>query len=322
MRPLAPLLSLVVSLGCALSFSGCGDDGSAPGSSGINDIRPPAQQSIYLRNPKRESRPPGAEIFNSKTLTMSDASLIRRSGDQTVTGTADMLLRDVWTVDVVSENERTYSIDEMSFSQKSEIGGKPLEQSLDSDLASVESFRVTREQPDSKWEYIEQELSGLQELELKTIGDMWNEGSHVLYPEEPLEMNQSWSADPKALSYIMSPRLQIDNGEVTCRLQDITVHRGERCAEVAIDIDISGVLKTQGSSTNVQIALKGTIIRSLQSFFDMRTELEGTMQWEMEFPVEKSSVSIDGIARYIGISELKVDKSASKEADSTARTGS
>jgi len=311
------LSSLLTCLACCcgvLLFSSCGESDDTPDTgTGMNSNRPPAQQSIYLRRESKEKRKAGTEIFSTKTLTMSDARLTRHSGDESVVGSADMILRDAWTVDIISDNERTFRIDEMSFSQKSEAGGKPRQQSLNSDLVGAKSFIVKRDNPESGWELAEQELSGLHERELKAIGEVWSEHSHALYPEESLEIGQEWTADPKALGYIISPRLQIDNGEVNCRLHDITVHRGERCAEISIDIDVSGVLKTHGTRTNVQIALAGTITRSLQTFFDMRTELEGTMQWEMDFPVEKSSVSIDGIAKYIGISEMSTGNKESDE---------
>jgi hypothetical protein len=303
--------SLHISLACLCGIvllPSCGDSGDGkpdPGGTGTNSIQPPLQKAIYLRS--RNARPPGTSFSNSATLTMADAKLITRRGDDSVNGKVTTIMRDVWDVTQVSPTERSFTIEEMSLTNISTIEGKVKNDRSESTLAGL-PLKVTRNSESAPWVLSppEQKLTHLQEIDLRMLGKLWAEGSNDLYPEESLEIGQSWKADPKAFGMIVSPRLKVEHGEVTCRLDEITVLRNQRCGAVNIDIDITGTFEMGGGAgMQVQIALTGTIMRSLYKNFDMRTELKGSMQMEMEFPDQDRTISIDGVAEFFQIADMR-----------------
>lgn len=302
------LLTCLAGLCGAVFLCGCDDSGAGkPGvnGTGTETPQPPLQQAIYLRsNTKRVA---GTTFRNSATLTMADANLTVQREDVNLPGKATMIMRELWDVEQISPNERTFTIEEMSRTVDSTIDGKPQKERTESTLAGI-PFKVSRANPDAGWVLAapDKKLSHLQEIDLRMLGKLWDEGSEQLYPLEPLALGQTWKADPKAFGTIVSPRLQVEEGEVSCRLDEITVLRGERCGAVNVDIDISGTFAMAGSSgMKVQIALTGTIMRSLYRNYDLRTELKGSMQIEMDFPEEDTTISIDGVAEFLQLAEMK-----------------
>ena len=246
---------------------------------------------------------------------MENANLVTRRGEETVNGKVTTIMRDLWEVNQISPTERDFTIEEMSLTNETEIAGQPKKDRTESTLAGI-VFKVTRTAESSPWEVAppEQPLTHLQEVDLKMLGNLWDEVSESLYPEERLEIGETWQADPRAFGMIVSPRLKVEEGKVTCRLDEITVLRGERCGSISVDIDITGRFEMSGGTgMQVQIALTGTIMRSLYKFFDMRTELKGSMQMEMEFPDSDTTISIDGVAEFLQLADLdppeKVDES-------------
>ena len=275
-----------------------------PSGTGIDTKTPPPQKAIYLR--ARHERPPGTEFTNTRTLTMKDADVIVRRGEDVVNGTSRMMMREKWDVEQLSPNERVFVIEEMSLGYDSVIGGSSDKQRSASTLIDV-PFKVDREGEGDPWvlEDPETPLASLQESEVRMLGKLWADSTEKLYPEGPLDIGESWNPDPKAFGMIVSPRLEIIEGEVTCTLEEITVLRGERCGKIGVDVDITGVLNMSGSDgIKVQIALTGQILRSLHKNYDMRTELTGTMQTEMEFPDEDTTISIDGVAEFLQLAEM------------------
>ena len=86
-------------------------------------------------------------------------------------------------------------------------------------------FDLTRPDDSTQWKILmpETKLTHLQQAEVRMLGNLWDETSESLYPKESLELGQEWQADPKAFGAIFSPRLKVDDGKVTCRLDEITV---------------------------------------------------------------------------------------------------
>lgn len=304
-RALSPILFLASLCGMAF-LSSCGDSDGTPNSKGpgLDGGRPPEQKAIYLRS--KHARPPGTTFRNSATLTMADANLLMHRGEVDIKGKATTIMRDLWEVVQVSENERTFIIEEMSLSNDSTIEGQRKEDRSESTLAGI-PFKVTRSGPSAEWELAppEVKLVHIQTGDLKMLGNLWSEGTENLYPEEPVDLGETWQPDPKAVGLIVSPRLKVDQGKVTCRLDDITVLRGERCGAVSIDIDITGTFETGGGSgMQVHIELTGTIMRSLYKNFDMRSELKGPIRMEKKLPGEDNTVSIDGVAEVLQLADM------------------
>jgi hypothetical protein len=306
-RALTTLLSLA-SLSAVTFLCSCGDsDGTPdPKGAGLEVGKPPGQKAIYLR--AKHARPPGTTFKNSATLTMADANLLMRRGEADVSGKATTIMRDLWEVVQVSPTERTFTIEEMSLSNDSTISGDRKDERSESTLANI-PFTITRSTETSDWQLLmpEQKLTHLQQGDLRMLGNLWSERTEDLYPEEALDLGETWNPDPKSVGLIVSPRLKVEAGEVSCRLEQITVLRGERCGKISIDIDITGTFETGGGSgMKVQIALTGTILRSLYKNFDMRTELKGPMQMEMELPGQDTTISIDGVAEILQRAEMLI----------------
>lgn len=285
------------------------DSGEAkpkPGGTGIDTSQPPPQKAIYLR--ARHDRPPGTMFRNTATLTMEDADIIiTQEGGESLAGKSNMLMREIWDVIQVTPNERTFTIEEMSIGYDSVIGGRGGKERSASTLVSI-PFKVTRADDSAPWMLSKPEkaLASLQETEMRMLGKLWAESSELIYPKEPLDIGETWKADPKAFGMIVSPRLEIQEGEVTCRLEEITVLRAERCASISVDVDITGVIRMSGSDgIQVQIALTGNIMRALQKNYDMRTELKGSMQMEMSFPEPNRTISVDGVAEFLQLANMK-----------------
>ena len=304
----ASILSLCLAGTCGVAFLvSCGDSEDAvpkPEGTGLDTRQPPTQGTISLST--KDGRPPGTRFRNSATLTMADAKLLTRRGKETVTGAVTTTMRDLWEVNHISPTRRDFSIEEMSLTNESIIEGQPKKDRTDSTLEGI-VFEVARSDESAAWKILppEQNLTPLQEVDLKMLGKLWDEANDSLYPERPLRLGETWKADPKAIGMIVSPRLKVDEGKVNCQLVEITVLRGERCAEVSIDIDITGQFEMGGSNMEVQIALTGTIMRSLYKFFDMRTELTGSIQMEMEFPERDTTISIDGVAEFVQRADVR-----------------
>lgn len=305
-RTLSPLIPCA-GLCAAIFLAACGDTeqvAPTPEGTGQDTSLPPRQKAILLR--ARDARPPGTTFRHTATLTMNDAELITRRGEETLNGTTKVIMREIWEVEQVSANERLFTIEDMSLGYESVIGGKADKQRSESTLGDL-PFKVTRASEAEPWVMVPPEgpLSPLQETEMRMLGKLWTETSTELYPEEPLDLGQTWEADPKAFGMIVSPRLKIDEGKVTCRLDEITVLRGERCGSISVDVDIAGTIAMGGSAgIKVQIALTGTVMRSLYKNYDMRTELKGSMQMEMEVPQQEMTISIDGVAEFLQLANM------------------
>ena len=294
-------------LGASLALSGCDSESGAPKptGTGTDTKKPPGQRAVALRS--KGGRPAGTRFNHTAALTMGDANLLTTVGDETVAGKVTTMLLDKWDLSEISPTERQFRIREMSLTNVTTFKGRPKEDRTESTLAGI-VFEVTRADETSGWKLSppERKLTHLQEIDLKMLGNLWDDGTDALYPEQPVELRQSWKADPKAFGMIVSPRLKVDDGAVTCKLDQITVMEGERCAAITVDIDITGVFEMAGDSgIQVQIALTGTIFRSIEKFFDMRTELKGSMQMEMAFPEDDTTITIDGVAEFTQTAKLK-----------------
>ncbi|MGI9240377.1 MAG: hypothetical protein ACR2RV_06220, partial [Verrucomicrobiales bacterium] len=185
--------------------------------------------------------------------------------------------------------------------------GQRKEDRSESTLSEI-PFEVTRSDPSAPWVLStpEKPLTHLQEGEFRMLGNLWDEGTEGLFPEEPIALGETWSADPQSVALIVSPRLKVTDGEVNCRLDEITVLRGERCGSVNVEIDVTGSIDMgSGSKMQIHLVLTGTIMRSLYKNFDMRTELKGTMQMEMKIPDQDTSVSIGGVAEFLQLADLQ-----------------
>lgn len=305
------LLSSQLQFAClctAIFLAACGDAEQAkpkPEGTGKDSTLPPRQKAIYLH--AKEARPAGTTFRNTATLTMNDASMITRRGEDTVTNDTKLMMREIWEYEQASPNERIFNIEDMSLSYEAIIGGKASKQRSESTLGGI-PFKVIRGAESAPWTLVpgENKLSPLQETEMRMLGKLWTDSTQSVYPVESLDLGQTWKADPKAFGMIVSPRLKIDEGEVTCRLEEITVLRGERCGAINVDVDITGTIELGGSAgMKVQIALTGTIMRSLYKNYDMRTELKGSMQMEMDFPKKDMTISIDGVAEFLQLANMK-----------------
>ncbi|MFT5105926.1 MAG: hypothetical protein ACI8XO_003622 [Verrucomicrobiales bacterium] len=309
-RPMTRVLSLLSSFACicsAVFLCACDESEAGKpkvGGTGQDISLPPLQKAIYLR--AKGDRLPGTVFHNRATLTMAGANLTMTRADVIIPGSATMIMRDLWEVEQVSPTERTFKIDEMSRTFEAVMEGKPKQERTESTLTGI-PFEVTRTDSAAPWVLSPSEikLTHLQEIDLRMLGTLWDEGAEDLYPAEPLKLGQVWKADPKAFGIIVSPRLIVEEGEVTCRLDEITVLRGQRCGAISVDIDITGTFQMAGSAgMKVQIALTGTIMRSLYKNYDMRTELKGSMQLEMHFPEQDTTISIDGVAEFLQLAEM------------------
>lgn len=116
-----------------------------------------------------------------------------------------------------------------------------------------------------------------------------------LYPDRRLSLGETWTVSGSRLRRLcgMSDALSFD-GTGMFTLADLVVRDGEKCAVVRAQIEVRATtLDEQNQEVMMEIAISGTIYRSLKSYLDVDADLSGQLRGQCWVPGERQAIKVN-----------------------------
>ncbi len=210
-----------------------------------------------------------------RTLEFLDAD-VATGGGAPSQGTISLIDRQAWSFEELGGGKRKINIDKMNVEMSVESGADPTVEVLTSPLHG-KTISATKGE-DGKWTFTlegGEPNAGEKDALAKfaTAENLENDR----FPAEELNLDQEWKAGWESLRSIIGPQFEPTSGEAAFKLARLTRFDGHRCAEIEADIQMTGEFADEDPPLMSRINLKGTILRSLNSYADLKTTLEGTL---------------------------------------------
>ncbi len=269
----APRRLQLPALSFALLLAACGDGGEVPTEDPGTEMGAlPSGGSILLRG--KNSPPAGATLSVTEILAIEGGSILQRIGENETTGKMQVILTDQQTIRFLENGGREIEVGEGGAELQTQfVEQEEIDQSLPDPLAG--ETVLAEPDGDGGWRYSLPDAPGKEVPAGFTSADL---RADALYPEEYLGFNDVWRPDPQAVSALLGPRFRLRTGEVKMRLLATENVGGQRCAEVAADIEAEGTFESGGSRQDVKVRLEGKIYRSLHLYQDLKAELAGSIE--------------------------------------------
>ncbi|MEM9478218.1 MAG: hypothetical protein AAGA58_01010 [Verrucomicrobiota bacterium] len=224
---------------------------------------------------------PESKFRIERTLEFLDAN-VATGGDAPGQGAISVIDRQELEFEELEGGKRRLEISKMSVEMSVEAGASPVVEVLQSPL---EGKKLLAEKTDDVWSF---ELEGEDPSEeesaaLKRFAEAENL-SNDRFPSDEIELNQTWKAGWESLRTILGSQFQPTAGEATFRLARLTRFDGHRCADIEADIELTGTFADQDPPAEVELKLQGNILRSLNAYTDVKTDLEGTLTLKGQHP--------------------------------------
>ncbi len=317
-RPtLAVRLLIVLAL-----FAGCGkkkeeDPGVAnPDLGPVVENREPQNEEkslVYLRGTPVTRN--GTVVRSEQTLSMPDGILTTSSAAGTSQGKAVMTDREVRKIEFVSDKEKLIDMEEKSTVMVlTAADTEPVKTDYKSPLQGQQISAL--KQADGTWWFGLKEGSATPEqtAELQEFGDP-DVLSTALYPEKPVSMGDKWESDVTAIRGLLGEPFKPSRGTMNMKINRLRTVDGQRCAEIEVKVDCEGTYAGGPSPLVMKLEMKGQILRSLNTFQDLRTDLNGIIALEQNIlggGENKTALKIDGVIKF-----TRENKVTAPEADAS-----
>ncbi len=241
---------------------------------------------------------PGMKVKSEQSLELKDGVIVTESGGKTVRGRMTVTDRERRQVEYVSDKEKHVVLEEKQLIIHREMAG---EEAVDTDVRSVlEGRKLTAlRRKDGHWWFglAEGEADAEAVNELVDLGkrEMLEIGA---YPEEARAVGDSWESSLEALTALLGAQFQATSGTATMTLERLSSYEGQRCAEIGVALTCEGTYDAGGSPLGMKLELKGAILRSLNTFQDLRITLDGPITLNAA-PGEGATVSIEGTVHFL-----------------------
>jgi hypothetical protein len=149
----------------------------------------------------------------------------------------------------------------------------------------LEGYSLVGRRADGKWTFSMEPrtpTSGQQE-ELKDLRETSWFFEDGMYPDKQVRVGETWKM-PTTLPVIVGTGLYNPSGTINLKLLGVTQHDGEECARIAMDMQISGAMDNEGEEVQVELRLRGEILRSLDRRTDVAADLKGHLKFTREGP--------------------------------------
>jgi hypothetical protein len=133
------------------------------------------------------------------------------------------------------------------------------------------------------------------EAQRESLADL-SQGLFVsIYPDRELEVGEQWTVPQEALLLMADADAENVQGTMTCTLTAIEEYKGEQCALVDYDLEVSfDDTSTKGQELNSKFTLSGKVYRSLDSHLDLLNEGSGTVTWSGTMTEGGQSMAFSG----------------------------
>ncbi|MEM0897306.1 MAG: hypothetical protein AAGJ79_10500 [Verrucomicrobiota bacterium] len=224
---------------------------------------------------------PESKFRIERTLEFLDAN-VATGGEAPGQGSITLIDRQELEFEELEGGQRRFRISKMSVEMSVESGAAPVVEILKSPLEGKE---LLASKDGETWSF---ELEGADSTEeekaaLARFADAENL-SNDRFPSEEIELNQTWKAGWESLRTILGSQFQPTAGEATFKLTRLTKFDGHRCADIEADIALTGTFADQNPPAEVDLKLRGSILRSLNAYTDVKTDLEGTLTLKGQHP--------------------------------------
>lgn len=240
---------------------------------------------------------PGMKVDSEQTLEVKDGVVTTESPGGKTRGRLTVTDRERRHVEYISEKEKNVVLEEKQIVLHMDTAGA---EPIDTDETSVlEGRKLTAlRRKDGQWWFglAEGEADAAAVNELVDLGKR-----EVLvigaYPEAPHAVGDSWESPLEAVAGLLGPEFHATEGTATMSLDRLITFEGQSCAEIGLILKCSGTYAGVGSPMEMNLELKGSILRSLNTFQDLRITLEGSMALKA-VPEAGTTVSIEGTVRF------------------------
>lgn len=268
-----------------LVLAGCGDkdkEEEAKGRKTTEHIGSKSRAAVTVSLIGKSNRAPGDIHRLERTLEFLDANVTTGGGAPTQ-GSISIIDRQEFLVEELEDGRRSIEVEKMSVEMSVESGAEPAVEELKSPLHGRTligeaddggnwSFGIDGAVPD------ESEKEAL--AQFAEIENLENER----FPSDDLDLNQKWKAGTESIRSIIGPQFEPTSGEAEFMLARLTKFDGHRCADIEVNIVLSGSFPGQDPPLVADIKLKGNILRSLNTYRDLKTSLEGTITLKGQHP--------------------------------------
>jgi hypothetical protein len=99
-----------------------------------------------------------------------------------------------------------------------------------------------------------------------------------LLPARPVAVGESWEVPPAELRRLLGARVRVDSGRWTMTFTRVVVVNGERCAEIAEDVEVRGEMDVTGGKSRGWFRLTGTTTWALGNGRTFTSRHEGQVE--------------------------------------------
>jgi hypothetical protein len=117
--------------------------------------------------------------------------------------------------------------------------------------------------------------------ELNKLAEQLKVGELML-PDHAVKVGEKWSLDPSVIAIAMAmefEEFELISGEGYNELKAITEYQGRECAHLLLSVNLKATYidETMGGLSDIVLTVKGETYRALDTFVDLYSEGEGTM---------------------------------------------
>lgn len=250
--------------------------------------------------------PPGTTATKENTMTMTDAAIKMKMGEQAIEGTltsteASKEIREFLTADKIR-----YRLESKSSVEKMKLNGE--DQAGPEKTDALIGVPVILERKDGKWTAkLEKggDPSAEQQASLdEEISSMEKDSDFAMYGDTPRKPGDKWEVDPsKLMDFGDAENL---TGKYHVEFTEIKEVQGVRCAVLKATFDIKGKTKAEGDSPQMDIQIKGDAVshRSITDKVDLKVEVNGKVTVTGK-PAPQMSMHVEGPMQMIEKVTLK-----------------
>ena len=223
----------------------------------------------------------GQIVISMTTMKIDQAEMAIKAGNQNIKATQTLTSTDEQEIKYLAVKDRQVTKVQTKIIREKvqtvvNLGGMDKKESKSGDLEG--EIIISERTGPAKWKHtlIDTRPTDKQKSELeKRLGP---ENQDELYPAGQVKIGHTWTVDATALQRMFGGSITNLKGKLQMKLVKTESVNGEPCAVIESAGKITGVTKEDESTLDVELDLKGTTWRSIQTGLDVKDKAEGRIK--------------------------------------------
>ena len=262
------------------------------------DVGKEAKDGAVVLAQKHFMPPAGTIATKDATMTMTDAVIKMKAGEQEMAGTLTQTETSKETREILSADKFRSLLESKTTHEKMKLNDQ--DQAAPEKSDALVGVPVILERKDGKWSASlekEGEPSAEQQAALdKEAASASRDSDFAMYGDTPRKPGDKWDVDPaKLMDFGDAEGL---TGKYRVEFVEVKEVKGVRCAVLKATFDIKGKTKAEGDGPQMDIQLKGEAVsqRSIADKIDLNVEVNAKVTVSGS-PTPEMSMHVEGPMR-------------------------